>query len=467
MKDKMMALVKNGTWDLVELPKDRKIVGCKWVYKLKRGVDDTKDRYKARLVAKGFSQKAGIHFHEIFLPVVKIVSIRIVLALVALLDLELQQLDVKTVFLNGDLDEEIYMEQPEGFVQNRNKKFVCRLKKSLYGLRQSPRQWYKKFDSFMMTQNYIRIEYDHCVYFKKLSNGMFIILVLYVDDMLLASKSITEINRLKAQMARTFDMKDIGAARQILGMDIFRDRSNGKLWLSQQKCIEKIPLRFGINNVKPVSVPLASHFKLSSSLCPNTNEEKEYMSRIPYANVVGYWMYAMVCTRPDISHAVGVVIRSSELVCGYVDSDFVGDLDKRRSTSGYVFTLAGGAISWMSKLQNVVTLSTTEAEYIAASHACKEAIWLKGLFGEFGRLEDNIKLFCDSQSAIHLAKNPAYHSKSKHIPIKYHFVRQVITKRGISLEKVHTKENCANMFTKLVLLEKLRWCLASLGLQKR
>jgi hypothetical protein len=156
-----------------------------------------------------------------------------------------------------------------------------------------------------------------------------------------------------------------------------------------------------------------------------------------------------------------------ELVCGYVDYDFAGDLDKRRSTSGYVFTLAGGAISWMSKLQNIVALSTTEAEYVAASHACKEAVWLKGLFGEFGRMQDKVKLLCDSQSAIHLAKNPAYHSKTKHIPIKYHFVRQVIDEGGVSLEKVHTKENCTDMFTKPVLLEKLQWCLASLGLQKR
>ena len=160
-----------------------------------------------------------------------------------------------------------------------------------------------------MSQNYIKSEYDHCVYFKKLSNGIFIILVLYVDDMLLASKIITEINRLKAQMARTFDMKDLGVARQILGMEIFGDKNNGKLWLSQEKYIEKILLRFGMNNVELVSVPLASHFKLSSSLCPNTNEEKEYMSRIPYANAVGTLMYAMVCTQLDISHAVGVVSR--------------------------------------------------------------------------------------------------------------------------------------------------------------
>eukprot|EP00253_Pinus_taeda_P009951 PITA_09951 len=408
MKEEMMALSKNGTWDLVELPKGKKTVGCKWVFKLKRGVNDTEDRYKARLVAKGFSQKAGIDFHEIFSPVVKIVSIRTVLALVALFDLELQQLDVKTAFLHGDLDEEIYMEQPEGFFQHRNAKFVCRLKKSLYGLKQSPRQWYKKFDSFMLSQRYVRSEYDHCVYFKQLNNGMFIILVLYVDDMLLASKSIEEINRLKTQMARTFDMKDLGAARQILGMEIFRDRSNGKLWLSQQKYVEKILLRM-------------------FDVCDG--------------------MYA-----------------TRYFSCSWLSA---GDLDKRRSTSGYVFTLASGAISWMSKLHNIVALSTTEAEYIATSHACKEAIWLKGLFREFGRLQDNIKLFCDNQSAIHLAKNLSYHSKSKHIPIKYHFVRHVITERGVSLEKVHTKENCAYMFMKPVLLEKLRWCLASLGLQKR
>jgi hypothetical protein len=157
----------------------------------------------------------------------------------------------------------------------------------------------------------------------------------------------------------------------------------------------------------------------------------------------------------------------NDLVCGYVDSDFAGDLDKRRTTSGYVFTLARGPVSWMSKLQNVVSLSTTEAEYIAASHACKETIWLKGLLGEFGRMQDKVKLFCDSQSAIHLAKNTTYHSKTKHIPIKYHFVRHVIDEGRGALEKIHTQENCADMFTNPVLLEKLRWHLTSLGLQER
>jgi hypothetical protein len=246
MNDEMNALAKNATRDLVELPRNKKIVGRKWVYKLKKGVDDKVKRYKARLVAKGYSQKEGIDFHDIFSPVVNIVSIQSVLALVALLDLELEQLDVNTVFLHGDLDEEIYMEHLEVFVQNRSKKFVCRLKKSLYGLRKSPTQCYKKFNSFIVRRNYTRSEYNHCVYFKKLNSDIFIILVLYVDDMILTSKSITVINRLKDEMAMAFDMKNLGAARQILGMEIFKDRRNGKLWLSQQKYVEKILLRFGM-----------------------------------------------------------------------------------------------------------------------------------------------------------------------------------------------------------------------------
>jgi hypothetical protein len=239
-----------------------KIIGCKWVYKLKKGVDDKVENYKARLVTKGYSQKEGIDVHEIFSLVVKLVSICVLLALVALLDMELEQLDVKTTFLHGDLDEEIYMEQPEGFVHDRNKRFVCKLKKSLYGMTRPPKQWYKKFDSFMVNHNFTRSEYDHCVYFKKLENDIFIILALYVDDMIVASKIMVEINRLKAQLARTFDMKDLGATKQILGMEIHRDGKIGKLWLSKHKYVEKILMRFGMNNVKLVKIHLASHFKI-------------------------------------------------------------------------------------------------------------------------------------------------------------------------------------------------------------
>ena len=205
---------------------------------MKKGVDGKVERYKVRLAAKRYSQMESIDYHEIFPSVVKLVSIHIVLAIVALLDLELEQLDVKTTFLHGDLDDEIYMEQPEGFVQHQKGRLVCKLKKSLYGLKQSPRQWYKKFDSFMVSQGYTRSEYDHCLYSKKL-NDIFIILVLYVDDMLIVSKSMDEINRLKAQMARNFDMKDLGAAKQILGIEIHRDKRNGKLSFHMRSMLRK------------------------------------------------------------------------------------------------------------------------------------------------------------------------------------------------------------------------------------
>eukprot|EP00253_Pinus_taeda_P024271 PITA_24271 len=406
-----------------------------------------------------------------FSLVVKLVSIRAVLALIALLNLELEQLDVKTTFLHGDLNGEIYMEQPEGFVRGCSRRLVCKLKKSLYGLRESPKQWYKKFDPFMMSQNFIRSEYDHCVYFKNF-NGIFIILALYVDDMLIASKSMEEIKRLKAQLSRKFDMKDLGAAKHILGIEIHRDKKNGKLWLSQQKYVEKVLEKFSMNNVKLVNVPLTSHFKLSSVLSPGVDEEKQYMCHVPYANAVGNLMYAMVSTRPNISHAVGVVSRfmanpgkehwqavkwvlrylrgtsdrcivfsgSEGSVCGYVDADYAGDLDKRRSTTGYVFTLAD---------------------------ASKEAIWLKRLLDEIGRKQEKVDVLCDSQSAIHLATNPAYHSRTKHIDVRYHFLRHVIDGGKVALKKVHTRENCADIFTKPVTVEKLQWCLASFGLQKR
>ncbi|BBH04613.1 multidrug resistance-associated protein 9 [Prunus dulcis] len=210
MDEEMKSLHKNETWELVQLPKGKKAIGCKWVYAKKMeslGKDNV--RFKARLVAKGYAQKEGIDYNEVFSPVVKHSSIRILLALVAQFDLELAQLDVKTAFLHGDLEEEIYMSQPEGFKVAGKENWVCKLQKSLYGLKQSPRQWYKRFDRFMIGQKYTRSHYDHCVYFRKLQDGTFIYLLLYVDDMLIACKSKVEIERLKTQLSNEFEMKDL------------------------------------------------------------------------------------------------------------------------------------------------------------------------------------------------------------------------------------------------------------------
>ncbi|KAL4312354.1 hypothetical protein GQ457_01G013740 [Hibiscus cannabinus] len=501
MVEEMESLRKNQTWELVRLPEGKKAIGCKWVYKRKPAVSEKEgEKFKARLVAKGFSQQKGVDYDEIFSPVVRHTSIKAVLALVASSDLHLEQMDVKTAFLHGDLEEQIYMQQPEGFTQSGDEHLVCRLKKSLYGLKQSPRQWYKRFDSYMIQIGYKRCEYDFYVYVKSLDDGSFIFLLLYVDDMLIAAKNMHDVVGLKALLSQEFDMKDLGAAKKILGMEIHRDRSSRKLWLSQQSYVEKVLDRFGMSNAKPVSTPLANHFKLSSELCPKTDKECEEMAKVPYASAVGCLMYAMVCTRPDLAHAVGhvckymskpgrrhweavkwifrylkgtlghgIVFGSQQhdpLVVGYVDSNYAGDLDDRRSTTGYVFTLGGGPICWKSTVQPIVALSTTEAEYMAVVEAAKEALWLIGLVKELGLEQGGVQLHCDSQSAIHLAKNQVYHARTKHIDVRFHKIRELIASGEILLQKVHTANNAADMLTKTVVTDKFKHCLGLLNVCK-
>ncbi|KAG8502990.1 hypothetical protein CXB51_000989 [Gossypium anomalum] len=432
MQEELESLHKNRTWDLVKLPKGKKVVRCKWVFKKKErtpGVEEP--RYKARLVAKGYSQIQGVDFTDVFSPVVKHSSIRALLGIVAMHDLELEQLDVKTVFLHEELEEDIYMQQPESFIVSEKEDYVCLLRKSLYCLKQSPRQWYKKFDSFMTSHDFKRSSLDSCVYFKKNNDGFFVYLLLYVDDMLIAAKDKGEIRKVKAQLSEEFEMKDLGPAKKILGMEILRYRKASKLYLSQKGYIEKVICRFNMQSAKPVSTPLAAHFRLSSALSPQSDDEIEYMSHVPYSSAVGSLMYAMVCSRPDLSYAVSAFGRTKDGVIGYVDADFAGDLNRRRSLIGYIFTIGGCAISWKATLQTTVTLSTTEAKYMAISEACKEAIWLKGLFSELNEDLQISTIFCDSQSAIFLTKDEMFHERTKHIDVRYHFVRDIIARGDI------------------------------------
>lgn len=498
MQEEIEALHKNKTWELVPLPQGRKAIGNKWVYKIKRNGDDQVEWYRARLVVKGYAQKEGIDFNEIFSPVVRLTTVRILLAMCATFDLHLEQLDVKTAFLHGNLEGEIYMLQPEGFEEKENENLICRLNKSLYGLKQAPRCWYKRFDSFIISLGYSRLHADPCAYFKRFSETEFITLLLYVDDMLIAGPNNDRINELKAQLAREFEMKDLGPANKILGMQIHRDRNNRKIWLSQKNYLKKILRRFNMQDCKPIFTPLPINFKLSSGMSPSSEEGRIEMSRVPYASAVGSLMFAMICTRPDIAQAVGVVSRymanpgkehwnavnrilqyikgtSDVALCyggsdfvfrGYVDSDYAGDLDKSKSTTGYVFALASGAVSWVSKLQSIVATSTTEAEYVAATQASKEAMWLKMVMEELGHKQEKISLFCDSQSAVHLARNPAFHSKTKHIRVQYHFVREKVEESTVDMQKIHTKENVADFMTKAVITYKFIWCRSSCGLKE-
>ncbi|KAH9762289.1 hypothetical protein KPL70_000762 [Citrus sinensis] len=418
IREEMDSLGRNQTWILVPNPGNRKIFSCKWIFKKKEGIPGVEDsRYKARLVARGFTQKEGIDFNEIFSPMVKHSSIRILLAMVALFDLELEQMDVKTAFLHGNLEEKILMSQPEGFEEQGHEEYVCLFKRSLYGLKQSPRQWYRRFDQFMISNGYSRSKYDSCVYHGIINSGKAVYLLLYVDDILIAGKDLSDIKELKNLLKGEFEMKDLGSAKRILGIDIVRDRTVGTLFLSQSRYISKVLERFQMLDSKPVLTPLGAQFKLSEDMSPTLNVGVVKMVDIPYSQAVGSLMYAMVCTRANIAYAVSVVSRfmsnpgklhwdavkwvmrylkgtldhglmygkSKHEVCevrGYVDSDFAGDLDRRKSISGYLFMLDSCLISWKATLQHIVALSSTEAEFVAATEAVKESMWLRGLLNE-------------------------------------------------------------------------------------
>ncbi|KAK8954235.1 hypothetical protein KSP39_PZI002773 [Platanthera zijinensis] len=288
-------------------------------------------------------------------------------------------------------------------------------------------------------------------------------------------------------------MKDMGQAQKILGMEIKRDRKRGMLWLSQTWYIHKVMEKFNMTESKPVSTPLGQQFRLSSQQCPDTEGERQKMFGVSYASAVGCFMYVMICTRPDIAQAVSVVSRYmgnpgrqhweavkwilrylngtknvgllfkksgvSGVLEGYVDSDYAGDLDRIRSTSGYIFLCGEGPISWKATLQDIVTLSTTEAEYIAAVEAAKEAIWLKGLAKELRISQEAVKLYCDSQSAICLAKDSVYHARTKHIDVWYHKLREFVAGGDIQLLKAHTEDNIADMLTKPLTGVKFKHCL--------
>ncbi|KAL4018602.1 hypothetical protein IC575_022202 [Cucumis melo] len=338
---------------------------------------------------------------------------------------------------------------------------VCRLHKSLYGLKQSPRQWYIRLYTFILKQGFHRNSYDACVYWKLSQKGTYIYLLLYIDDIILVSKDYVEICELKKQLSNEFEMKDLGELKRILGMDVKRDRKKGLSTISQESYVIKLLEKYNISGSKTVSTPLASYFRLSSSQCPVTKQERLEMSNIPYCNAIGSIMYLMICTRPDLGYAMSMISRfmsnpgkehwkvvkwvlrylegstsvslcysrdydKSTLLEGFTDADYVADLDKRRSLSGHIFRLYGNVVSWKVNLHPVVALSTTESEYISLGEAVKEAVWLQRIVGELLSQEFIPIIHCDSQSAIYLAKNPYHHERSKHIDVKFHYIRNVI-----------------------------------------
>ena len=483
MKDEMSSMRCNDVWDLVELPNGVKTIGCKWVFKTKKDSLGNIERYKARLVAKGFTQKEGIDYTETFSPVSKKDSLRIILALVAHFDLELQQMDVKTTFLNGELEEEVYMKQPEGFPSSDGEQLVCKLKKSIYGLKQASRQWYLKFHNIISSFGFVENVMDQCIYLK-VSGSKVCFLVLYVDDILLATNDKGLLHEVKQFLSKNFDMKDMGEASYVIGIKIHRDRFKGILGLSQETYINKVLERFRMKNCSPSVSPIVKGDRFNLNQCPKNDLEREQMKNIPYASAVGSLMYAQVCTRPDIAFAVGMLgryqsnpgidhwkaakkvmrylqgtkdyklmyRRTSNLeVVGYSDSDFAGCVDSRKSTSGYIFILAGGAISWRSVKQTMTATSTMEAEFISCFEATSHGVWLKSFISGL-RVMDSISrplsIYCDNSAAVFMAKNNKSGSRSKHIDIKYLAIRERVKEKKVVIEHISTELMIVDPLTK-------------------
>ena len=473
------SLIQCNTWKLVRLPTGRKAIGCKWVFKKKYNSKGLIERYKARLVALGYAQVEGIDYDETFAPVARFTSIRLVLALAALLDLDIFQMDVDTAFLNGVLEEDIYMKQPMGFIDASKKDLVCKLKRGLYGLKQSPRIWNANIDEFLKGLGYKACGPDHCLYVLWSNTGKFIIVVLYVDDLIITGNDSTMLTNLKAQLSRKYKMKDLGELHWCLGMRVTRDRKKKTIKLDQAKYIGDVLKRFNMTECKPVATPAEPSVKLTK----NTGSTN---SNVPYMSAVGSLMYAMVGTRPDIAFAVGAVSRYASNpgdehwravkrilrylkgtaekgllfsgsttsvgvnVIGYSDADWAGCHDDRRSTTGYLFQLGGAAISWSSKKQKTTALSSTEAEYMALAATIKEAMWLRSLLREAGFPQKKpTVIYEDNQSCMLFSKNPGKHDRTKHIDIRYHYVReQVVEFKNVTLIYKPTDEMVADMNTK-------------------
>lgn len=482
--DEMASLLANNTWTVEHVPPGVKPIPVKWVFKVKRDAAGNVERFKARLVAKGFRQKEGVDYEEVFAPVSKYVTVRAMLALAAAQDLEIHQLDIKTAFLYGELEEDVWVEQPPGYKSGDNS-MACHLHKSLYGLKQAPRAWHGKLSQELAAMDFKPSAADPALFIK--TSSPLVYLLTYVDDILVITGDTAAMNDTKTKIQASFEARDMGPVSFFLGMDIHRDRKERSIALGQHRLTKDLLEKYGMSECKPLSTPLSPSTKLTK------DGEPLDTAIYPYPQLIGSLLYLSVCTRPDITQAVGALARymacptvshwqaakgvlryiagtanfgitlSGHNLEGYCDADYAGDLDSRRSTTGYVFTLGGGAISWSSRLQSTVAASTTEAEYMAAAYSIKEGLWLRTLLSELG-LNSTIAIHADNQSAIKLLKNPVFSMRSKHIDVIYHFARERVTRKDITFKYIPTEKMVADALTKPLPTAKFIFCRTAMGI---
>ena len=473
MDEEIKSLKENNVFELTLLPEGKKTIGSRWVYTIKQNPDGS-ERYKARFVARGFSQTKGLDYEETFSPTANITSIRILMQMVVQYDLTVHQMDVTTAYLHAPIDCEIFVEQPEGFETkiNKNNRLVYRLNKSLYGLKQSGRNWNKMLHDCLTRNDFIQNPADHCVYIKQRER---IIVLSWVDNLIIAAEKVTSLGNVKEMLMSEFKMKDLGELNHFIGIDF--DITQGCVKLNQKKYTERVLERFDMSNCKPRTTPCETKLDPSNTSDP-VNTRK-------YWEIVGSLIYLTTCTRPDLSYAVGKLsqhlaephqqhliaakhilryLRGTSQydlcykknkglsILAYSDADWASDPNDRRSTTGFCFYLNedSSPISWKSKKQPTVALSTCEAEYMALAKTTQEGLYLIQLLNGMDSQQryEPVKIFGDNQGAIALSKDPVNRQRCKHIDIKYHFIRDALHERKIEIHYCPTTDMIADVMTK-------------------
>jgi hypothetical protein len=470
------------------VPAGRAILKGKPVLKRKLDENGEVTRYKARWVAKGFLQVFGQDFHETTSPTARMESVRILAHIAAVHDLEMRQFDVKTAFLHGPLDTPVYMEQPPGFddPEKPASEWVWELVKGLYGLKQGGLCWNAELHKSMLEFGFKQVLVEHCIYIRK-TGDEYVIAGVHVDDFMAIGTSVEALDKFETDLRSKWEIS-VGDCSFLLGIHFVRDRANRTIHLSQTAMIDRIVKEFGQEGCRPISTPMDSKAKLSKADCPDPNDEEARAALLclPYRKLIGSLIFVAAATRPDISFAVNFLSRYLDcfgqahwdagirviqylhttrlhgLLLGHVpgnaekvkllgmtDSDYANDKDGRLSVSGYTFNLGAGAISWRSRKQACVAQSTCEAEYIAACAAAKEAIWLRQLLHEIDFTQQGpTPILGDNRGTIALVKSQTHHEQSKHIDVRYHFIREKHNSGEISLSYIRTHNNLADIFTK-------------------
>ncbi|GJP69646.1 hypothetical protein CLOP_g634 [Closterium sp. NIES-67] len=430
--EEFRSLIENETWDTCDLPPGKKAITSKMIYRHKYGPEGELTRYKSRLVARGFQQTKGKDYDEVFAPVGKGTTLRVLLAIAALLGWKIRQMDIVTAFLNGIILEEVYMKQPEGLDDGSGR--VCRLKKAIYGLKQAPRARYHKLEEALLAGGFKKSECDPSLFLLQEKDEILMLLV-YVDDILLFSASTALLDSAEQMLEMQFKCSKMGEVKYYLGMHVERDVEKGVLRLHQRKYCEGLAEKYGLQNGGKPATPLPSGFTVE----PCADEELEAAKRlVRYVSATASVGLEYSGVRQRLQRGVADVKSGEMLLSCYTDASFNSVKADGTSIGGYVCLLGGAAVSWRNKKQNEVGLSSCETEYMALHHGVKEVVWLRRLLEELGvGQEEPTVVFCDNESAVKLAKNACLHGLTKHIRPKWHWVRRLLDKE-VRLEIVKT-----------------------------